>query len=59
MVVSLNAILSLLTVRAGIAIGLIDDIPTCASLIERIDQEASDVIKGLSGLIDSQNKAKL
>lgn len=56
---SLNAILSLLTVRAGIAIGLIDDIPTCASLIERIDQEASDVIKGLSGLIDSQNKAKL
>ncbi|OXG20915.1 2-nitropropane dioxygenase [Cryptococcus neoformans Ze90-1] len=44
---------------AGIAIGLIDDIPTCASLIERIDQEASDVIKGLSGLIDSQNKAKL
>lgn len=44
---------------AGIAIGLIDDIPTCASLIERIDQEASDVIKGLCGLIDNQNKAKL
>nr|KIR88666.1 2-nitropropane dioxygenase [Cryptococcus tetragattii IND107] len=44
---------------AGITIGLINDIPTCASLIERIDQEASDVIKGLCGQIENQNKAKL
>ncbi|KIR98920.1 2-nitropropane dioxygenase [Cryptococcus deuterogattii 2001/935-1] len=44
---------------AGITIGLINDIPTCASLIERIDREASDVIKGLCGQIENQNKAKL
>ncbi|KIR31717.1 2-nitropropane dioxygenase [Cryptococcus deuterogattii MMRL2647] len=44
---------------AGITIGLINDIPTCVSLIERIDQEASDVIKGLCGQIENQNKAKL
>lgn len=56
---SSNAIQSILTIRAGITIGLINDIPTCASLIERIDQEASDVIKGLCGQIENQNKAKL
>ena len=32
----------------GPAIGLIDDIPTCAELLERMEAEAEEVIRGLS-----------
>lgn len=38
--------------RAGISIGLIDDIPTCAVLVARITQEAETEINRMSGLID-------
>ncbi|OCF37993.1 2-nitropropane dioxygenase [Kwoniella heveanensis BCC8398] len=44
---------------AGIAVGLIDDIPTCDELVRRIDRDAADVIKRMYGMIkpelDSEN----
>ncbi|WWC93523.1 hypothetical protein V866_000358 [Kwoniella sp. B9012] len=36
---------------AGIAVGLIDDIPTCKDLVLKIDKDASDIIKGMNRLI--------
>ena len=35
---------------AGISIGLINDIPTCEELLERIEREAEAVIEDLSKL---------
>lgn len=33
---------------AGVSVGLIRDIPTCKELIERIEREAEDIIRGLA-----------
>jgi len=40
-----------LTVRAGISIGLIDDIPKCQDLVARIVREAEAEINRMSGLM--------
>jgi hypothetical protein len=40
-----------LTSRAGISIGLIDDIPTCQNLVARIVREAEAEINRMSGLM--------
>jgi len=40
-----------LTHRAGISIGLIDDIPTCQDLVARIVREAEAEINRMSGLM--------
>lgn len=37
--------------RAGIVLGLIDDIPTCEVLVARIVREAEEVVQGLTGKI--------
>lgn len=37
--------------RAGISIGLIDDIPTCEDLVARIVREAEAEIGRMSGMI--------
>jgi NAD(P)H-dependent flavin oxidoreductase YrpB (nitropropane dioxygenase family) len=42
---------------AGIAMGLIKDVPTCKELLETIEREAEDVIEGMSSL--KVPKAKL
>lgn len=42
---------------AGIAIGLIRDIPTCEDLLRRIEREAEEVINGMGRLV--VEKAKL
>lgn len=38
---------------AGIAIGLIHDIPSCKELVTRIEREAEELIDGLSALKQS------
>lgn len=43
---------------AGIAVGLVKDIPTCQVLLERIESEAEEIINGLTRLI-SKPSAKL
>ena len=40
---------------AGIAIGLIDDIPTCEELVGRLERDVERIVEGLAGLV----KAKL
>jgi NAD(P)H-dependent flavin oxidoreductase YrpB (nitropropane dioxygenase family) len=35
---------------AGIAMGLINDIPTCQELLSRIEREASEIIDGMAAL---------
>jgi NADH:quinone reductase (non-electrogenic) len=35
---------------AGIVIGLIDDIPSCAELLSRMEKEAEEIIEGLNKL---------
>ncbi|WVF72868.1 hypothetical protein IAT40_007686 [Kwoniella sp. CBS 6097] len=40
---------------AGIAVGLIDDIPTCAELVKRIDGDAAEVINRMHGMIKSDS----
>ena len=32
---------------AGVSVGLIKDIPTCAELVSRIEREAEEVIDGM------------
>jgi len=44
---------------AGIAVGLIKDIPTCEELLRRIEQEAEETIDGLAQMKSSGVKAKL
>ncbi|TYJ52459.1 hypothetical protein B9479_006934 [Cryptococcus floricola] len=41
---------------AGIAVGLIDDIPTCSDLVKRIDREATEVIQRLHGMTEARAK---
>ncbi|KAH7920986.1 inosine monophosphate dehydrogenase [Leucogyrophana mollusca] len=36
---------------AGISIGLIEDIPTCQELVDRIEREAEDIIAGMGRLV--------
>jgi hypothetical protein len=43
-----------LTYRAGISIGLIDDIPTCQDLVARIVKEAEAEIGRMSGMLSVQ-----
>lgn len=42
---------------AGIAVGLIDDVPTCRELVGRLEREVEEIVGQLSGLV--QEKAKL
>lgn len=42
---------------AGIAVGLIDDIPTCEELLKRFERDAEAIIDGLAKL--KAVKAKL
>ena len=50
---------------AGIAVGLIDDIPTCKELLERLEKQVEGIIGGLtqvvgaSGSCPVSNKARL
>ena len=44
---------------AGISIGLINDIPTCAELLDTIERDAEHIIGGLQNLVVKPNKAKL
>lgn len=48
----------MLTDRAGISMGLIDDIPTCKELCDRMSAEAEEIITGLANTVISP-KAKL
>lgn len=41
---------------AGVTVGLIHDIPTCAVLVERMVREAEAIIDGLEGLKKTQSK---
>jgi len=36
---------------AGIAVGLIDDIPTCKDLIARLESEVEEIVSGLSKIV--------
>lgn len=42
---------------AGIAMGLIDDIPTCKELVERLERETTEIVGGLAQTVGL--KAKL
>ncbi|KAF5340784.1 hypothetical protein D9611_007293 [Ephemerocybe angulata] len=44
---------------AGIAMGLIEDIPTCKALVERLERETVEIIGGLGGLVRGGERAKL
>ncbi|KAF6757340.1 2-nitropropane dioxygenase [Ephemerocybe angulata] len=44
---------------AGIAMGLIEDIPTCKELVERLERETVEIIGGLGGLVRGGERAKL
>lgn len=46
---------------AGIAVGLIHDVPTCEELLARLEREAEEVIDGLARLVKKEEapKAKL
>nr|XP_031864080.1 uncharacterized protein CI109_000724 [Kwoniella shandongensis]KAA5531152.1 hypothetical protein CI109_000724 [Kwoniella shandongensis] len=44
---------------AGIAVGLINDIPTCADLVQQIDKDASEVIMRMKGMVVEGERAKL
>jgi NAD(P)H-dependent flavin oxidoreductase YrpB (nitropropane dioxygenase family) len=41
---------------AGIAIGLIDDIPTCEKLIRRLESDVEKIVGDLSGLLQVKTK---
>jgi NAD(P)H-dependent flavin oxidoreductase YrpB (nitropropane dioxygenase family) len=42
---------------AGIAVGLINDVPTCEKLLGRMEREAEEIIREMRGLVEV--KAKL
>ena len=44
---------------AGIAVGLIRDIPSCEELLRRFEREAEEIIDGLVQMKSSSAKAKL
>jgi NAD(P)H-dependent flavin oxidoreductase YrpB (nitropropane dioxygenase family) len=42
---------------AGIAMGIINDIPTCAELLSRFEREGEEIIRGrLMGLVGSGSR---
>jgi NADH:quinone reductase (non-electrogenic) len=41
---------------AGIAIGLINDIPTCEELIQRLESDVEKIVSDLSGLVQVKSK---
>ncbi|KAF9497658.1 inosine monophosphate dehydrogenase [Pleurotus eryngii] len=41
---------------AGIAVGLINDIPTCEQLLNTLESETEEIIGGLQGLVVSKSK---
>ncbi|KZP33562.1 inosine monophosphate dehydrogenase [Athelia psychrophila] len=41
---------------AGIAMGLINDIPTCEVLVKKMEKEAEDIIGGLGKMVRTQSK---
>jgi len=41
---------------AGIAIGLIDDIPTCKELVVRLESGVEGIIGQLSGMVQAKSK---
>lgn len=41
---------------AGIAVGLIKDIPTCEELLVRMEKEAEDIIGGMYKMVHAQSK---
>lgn len=41
---------------AGIAVGLIKDIPTCEELLRRMEREAEEIIGGMSRLVKVETK---
>ncbi|KAJ8080618.1 hypothetical protein PM082_017452 [Marasmius tenuissimus] len=41
---------------AGITVGLIDDIPTCKELLERMEREAEEILSKTAGLIVPKSK---
>ncbi|KAF5311624.1 hypothetical protein D9611_009440 [Ephemerocybe angulata] len=43
----------------GIAMGLIEDVPTCKVLVERLERETVEIIGGLGGLVRGGERAKL
>ncbi|KAF6757345.1 2-nitropropane dioxygenase [Ephemerocybe angulata] len=43
----------------GIAMGLIEDVPTCKELVERLERETVEIIGGLGGLVGGAERAKL
>jgi len=45
---------------AGIAVGLINDVPTCAELLDTLEREVEDIVGGLNNIVvGSTVKAKL
>ena len=45
---------------AGIAVGLINDVPTCAELLNTLEREVEDIVGGLNNIVvGSTVKAKL
>ncbi|BFZ53272.1 hypothetical protein PYCC9005_000295 [Savitreella phatthalungensis] len=44
---------------AGQSVGLIDDIPTCADLVARIEDDAVNVVSGLAKVVQITNGARL
>ncbi|WWC71507.1 uncharacterized protein I206_105465 [Kwoniella pini CBS 10737] len=42
---------------AGIAVGLINDIPTCHDLVRKIDGDASNIIKRMNSFVDNGNES--
>lgn len=41
---------------AGIAVGLIDDIPTCEELLRRLEKEVEEIIGGMGRLVQIESK---
>ena len=41
---------------AGITVGLIDDIPTCKELVERMEREAEEILGKTAGLVTPRSK---
>ncbi|KAL0578619.1 hypothetical protein V5O48_003362 [Marasmius crinis-equi] len=39
---------------AGVTVGLIDDVPTCKELLERMEKEAEEILGRAAGLVESE-----
>lgn len=44
---------------AGIAVGLINDVPTCAELLNTLEREVEDIVGGLNNIVVATVMAKL